>query len=130
MCPPTMSSNVLQAMEQAMNQGKQGGAVPGANPFAGMNGGGGMPPGFGFPPMPPSGFSTPPNGGQTVDTTAKAVGELLCPPQHPFSPQTHAMPLCNAHQSFQKLCALFVSFTYRPRSDSRMFQGPCKTGIL
>ncbi|CAL8464572.1 g4107 [Coccomyxa elongata] len=61
------------AMEQAMNQGKQGGAAPGANPFAGMNGGGGMPPGFGFPPMPPSGFSSPPNGGQTVDTTAKAV---------------------------------------------------------
>ncbi|KAK9904988.1 hypothetical protein WJX75_007232 [Coccomyxa subellipsoidea] len=59
------------AMEQAMNQGGRGGGAPGAPPpFPSMSGGGA--PGFGFPPMPPN-FGGPPAGGQTFDTTAKAV---------------------------------------------------------
>jgi hypothetical protein len=64
-----------------MNQGGKGGGAPGAPPpFPSMSGGGA--PGFGFPPMPPN-FGGPPAGGQTFDTTAKAVGETCDSPLFP-----------------------------------------------
>ena len=123
--PPSVVLNVSQAMEQAMNQGKQGGgaAAPGANPFAGMNGGGGMPPGFGFPPMPPSGFSSPPSGGQTVDTTAKAVGQSSLPLLSTVLSLRQCLPCLSETltTAFHQLSALAVS---------KMFvKGPCKPGI-
>lgn len=59
-----------------MSQANKGGAAPGGpSPFPNMNGGA---PGFGFPPPPPGFGAAGPAGGQTFDTTAKAVGETLC----------------------------------------------------
>jgi len=92
----------VQAMEQAMSQANKGGAAPGGpSPFPNMNGGA---PGFGFPPPPPGFGAAGPAGGQTFDTTAKAVGETLCTFLSVLRWPMHLRKLLNTEDLCRRCC--------------------------